>query len=54
MLRYETTHLDNTQFAVIRFEAKHHSDRRSVNIPGYDANNVTRSTSTTKYLYPMQ
>ena len=38
-----------TQFAVIRFEAKHDGDRTNVNIRGYDVNNVTRSRSTTKY-----
>ena len=33
-----------TQFAVIRFEAKHEGDRTNVNIPGYDVNSVTRSS----------
>ena len=32
-----------TQFAVIKFEAKHSGDRTDVNIPGYDVYNVTRS-----------
>ena len=27
-----------TQFAVIRFEAKHDGDRTNINIPGYDVN----------------
>ena len=31
----------NTKVAVIMFEAKHDGDRTSVNIPGYDVNNVT-------------
>ena len=29
-----------SQFAVVRFEAKHEGDRTNVNIPGYDVNNV--------------
>ena len=43
-----------TQYTVIRFDPKHEGDRTNVNIPGYDVNNVTRSISTTKYLYPMK
>ena len=44
----------NIKVAVIMFEAKHDGDRTSVNIPGYDVYNVTRSRSPTKYLYPMK
>ena len=42
-----------TQFAVIRFDPKHGGDRINVNIPGYDVNNVTKSRSPTKFLYPI-